>query len=104
LAYNQHEYWIDPSIPDGRDFCKQLCLEVVSKYPVDGLQLDYIRYPFNGKNTEMGFDWSGRTRFERETGVSLDRMNDEARELWMAWKIAQVSNFVRETSGLLRKA
>ncbi|HEY9792237.1 MAG TPA: family 10 glycosylhydrolase [Candidatus Obscuribacterales bacterium] len=104
LAHNQHEFWIDPSNPDGKDFIKQLCLEVVTKYPVDGLQFDYIRYPFNGKGTEMGFDWAGRTRFERETGANLDRLDEDTRELWMAWKISQVSNFVKETSMSLRKA
>jgi uncharacterized lipoprotein YddW (UPF0748 family) len=104
LAHNQHEFWIDPCHPDGRQFVQDLMLEVVKNYPVDGVQYDYIRYPFNGKGTEMGFDWGGRTRFERETGLDLDRLNDETREVWIAWKIAQVSNFVRETSSLLRKA
>lgn len=104
LAHNQHEFWIDPSNDEGKDFIKRLCLEVVTKYPVDGLQFDYIRYPFNGKGTEMGFDWSGRERFERETGLSLDKLDDDTREVWMAWKISQVSEFVKETSDLLRKA
>ena len=104
LAYNQHEFWIDPSNLDGQDFIKKLCLEVVTKYKVDGLQLDYIRYPFNGKGTEMGYDWAGRTKFERETGVDVDRLSDDSRQLWMAWKIAQVSTFVKDTSALLRKA
>jgi uncharacterized lipoprotein YddW (UPF0748 family) len=104
LAHNQHEFWIDPCNPDGREFIKNLCLEVVKNYPVDGLQYDYIRYPFNGKNTEMGFNWTGRTRFESESGLNLDHLNDDARELWEAWKISQVTNFVRETSALLRRA
>ncbi len=104
LAHNQHEFWIDPANESGREFIKKLCLEVVTKYQVDGLQYDYIRYPFNGKGTEMGFDWSGRERFERETGMNLDKLNDDTREVWMAWKIAQVTQFVKDTSQLLRKA
>lgn len=103
LPNNQPEFWIDPSNPQGRQFVKDLTAEIVQNYPVDGLQFDYIRYPFNGKGTEMGFDWAGRMRFERETGLNLDKMDDETRQVWQAWKIAQVSSFVQETSQLLRK-
>lgn len=103
LPHNQPEYWIDPSSPGGREFIKNLMAEIVTNYPVDGLQFDYIRYPFNGKGTEMGYDWEGRTRFERETGLCLDKMNEDARNVWQAWKIAQVSSFVEEGSRMLRK-
>lgn len=103
LPNNQPEFWIDPSNLQGRQFIKDLAKEIVTNYDVDGVQFDYIRYPFNGKGTEMGFDWAGRMRFERETGLNLDKLDDETRQVWQAWKIAQVSSFVQETSTLLRK-
>lgn len=103
LPHNQPEFWIDPSNPRGRQFIKDLASEIVTRYPVDGLQFDYVRYPFNGKGTEMGFDWEGRLRFERETGLNLDKLNDDSRTVWQAWKIAQVSSFVQDTSQHLRK-
>jgi uncharacterized lipoprotein YddW (UPF0748 family) len=103
LPHNQPEFWIDPCNPAGRRFVKDLAAEVVSRYPVDGVQFDYIRYPFNGKGTEMGFDWSGRLAFERETGLNLDRLDDGTRQVWQAWKTAQVNRFVEETSNMLRK-
>ena len=103
LPNNQPEFWIDPSNLQGRQFIKDLAREIVQNYPVDGVQFDYIRYPFNGKGTEMGFDWAGRMRFERETGLNLDRMDEETRTVWQAWKISQVSSFVRDTSQYLRK-
>lgn len=103
LPNNQPEFWIDPANSEGREFVKSLASEIVTNYPVDGLQFDYIRYPFNGKGTEMGFDWAGRMRFERETGLNLDKLDDETRQVWQAWKIAQVSSFVQETSQILRK-
>lgn len=103
LPNKQPEFWIDPSNPEGRAFIKRLASEIVSNYNVDGFQFDYIRYPFNGKGTEMGYDWAGRMRFERETGLSLDKLDDETRTIWVAWKIAQVNSFVQETSALLRK-
>ena len=77
---------------------------MVTKYKVDGLQLDYIRYPFNNKGSEMGFNWLGRQKFERETGMSLDRLDDDTRQLWIAWKVNNVSSFVKDISETLRAA
>jgi uncharacterized lipoprotein YddW (UPF0748 family) len=102
LPPHQFEYWIDPSSPEGRAYIKSLISEVIQAYKVDGIQLDYIRYPFNGKGTEMGFNWSGRMRFEHDTGLSLDKLDDETRKVWQAWKIQQVSSFVHEVSQMVR--
>ena len=100
----QFEYWLDPSNPECRQYIKNFALEMVTKYKVDGLQLDYIRYPFNNKGSEMGFNWLGRQKFERETGMSLDRLDDDTRQLWIAWKVAQISSFVKDCSETLRAA
>ncbi len=98
----QHEYWIDPANPEARAYVKSLITEVITKYPVEGIQLDYIRYPFNGKGSEMGYDWVGRQRFEQETALNLDKLDDATREVWQAWKIQQVSSFVKEVSQMVR--
>lgn len=103
LAHNQHEYWLDPAHPDTRQLIKELAVEVASKYQIDGLQYDYIRYPFNMTPNEMGWNWAGRLRFERETGLSLDNMDQEARDVFQAWRVAQVNSFVEETTTMLRK-
>ena len=102
LPPKQFEYWLDPSNPDCRRYAKDLILEVMNNYKVDGVQLDYIRYPFNNKGSEMGFNWLGRQKFERETGLSLDRMDDETRQMWVHWKSAQITSFVKEVSDLIR--
>ncbi|MBX9573246.1 MAG: family 10 glycosylhydrolase [Candidatus Obscuribacterales bacterium] len=100
----QHEFWLDPSSPEARTFIKSLILEVVKNYDVDGIQLDYIRYPFNGKGGEMGFDFAGRLNFERETRLSLDRLDDRTRKAWIAWKSKQVSSLVQDVSSMVRAA
>lgn len=41
----KEEYWLDPGIPNARRFTVQLCEELVRRYDIDGLHLDYIRYP-----------------------------------------------------------
>jgi hypothetical protein len=34
--------------------------------------------------------------------LNLDKLDEETRQVWQAWKIAQVSSFVQETSQMLR--
>jgi uncharacterized lipoprotein YddW (UPF0748 family) len=104
LPPKQHEFWIDPSNAEARQYAKDLIMETMLKYSVDGIQLDYIRYPFNNKGAEMGFDWLGRQKFEQDTGLSLDRLDDETRQVWIAWKIAQINSFVKEVSQSMRRA
>lgn len=103
LAHNQHEYWLDPAQPDTKQYVMDLATEIATNYQIDGFQYDYIRYPFNMTPNEMGWDWSGRLRFERETGLSLDNLDNDSRQVWQAWRIAQINNIVHETSLKLRQ-
>lgn len=39
------EGYMDPSHPETADYLARICREIVSHYDVDGIHLDYIRYP-----------------------------------------------------------
>lgn len=41
------QYYLDPGQPATDDYLAALCHEIVSRYDIDGLHLDYIRYPEN---------------------------------------------------------
>ncbi len=102
LPPRQSEFWLDPSNQKCREYIKSLITEVISNFDVDGIQLDYIRYPFNNRGSEMGFNWHSRVKFEQQTGLSLDNLNDETRELFVAWKVQQVNEMVKEISQMVR--
>lgn len=38
-------YYLDPGIPGTADYLQRICHEIVSRYDIDGLHFDYIRYP-----------------------------------------------------------
>lgn len=47
-VYNENgnvTYWLDPGFPEVREYLKNLCVEIVENYDLDGIHLDYIRYP-----------------------------------------------------------
>ncbi len=48
-------FWLDPGLPEVRTFIADMITEIVENYDVDGIQLDYIRYP--GKNFDDDFSY-----------------------------------------------
>jgi len=103
IPINQNEYWLDPSNSRSRSLALSLLEEIVRNYHVDGIQLDYVRYPFQRSNNFMGFNTESRQKFEIETGYSLDRLDDNTFKMWNEWKTKQVSLFVKDVSETLRK-
>jgi uncharacterized lipoprotein YddW (UPF0748 family) len=99
----QNEFWLSPASPKAREFLLNLYKEIVTKYDVDGIQLDYIRYPFQTSGTRMGFESVGREHFHQATGLSVDTLDDYASRMWIAWKTYQVSSFVQQVSTTLKK-
>jgi uncharacterized lipoprotein YddW (UPF0748 family) len=98
----QHEYWLSPASQKGRDFLISLYSEIVKNYAVDGLQLDYIRYPFQKPGTRMGFENQSLSRFEAETGLKVKDSGEEYLKAWTAWKAYQVSTFVKAIHDTLK--
>ena len=82
-------YFLDPGHPEVQDFIVEVAKEIVRKYPVDGLHLDYIRYPGN----EWGYNPVALERFRGETGVT--GTPEPTDELWSAWRRKQVTDIVK---------
>ncbi len=84
--------FLDPGHPGVQDFLVAVCKEVVKNYPVDGLHLDYIRYP----GPEWGYNPVALERFQRETGRNdVPAPKDEQ---WSAWRREQVTSLVKRIS------
>lgn len=62
--------WLNFTRLDVRQFLSDLMMESVTRYGVDGLHLDYTRYP----GPEYGFDPYTKTEFGEATGVDLDQL------------------------------
>jgi len=94
----QYEYWLSPASAKARKFLIAYFSEIVRNYKVDGLQLDYIRYPFQKPNTPVGFEPFELSRFTAETGLTVNAGNEESFKAWEAWKAFQVTSFVKDLS------
>ncbi len=88
----ENNHFLDPGHPEVQDFVVLLCKEVVRNYAVDGLHLDYIRYP----GPEWGYNPVALERFQRETGRSdIPAPKDDQ---WCAWRREQVTSLVKRIS------
>ena len=47
LRKHGQQYYLDPGMPGSADYLAALCREIVQGYDIDGIHLDYIRYPEN---------------------------------------------------------
>jgi uncharacterized lipoprotein YddW (UPF0748 family) len=91
--------FLAPGHPGVRTWLANVAGELVSRYPVDGLHLDYIRLP----SVATGFDGTTRARFALETGVDRARLDavpwsERARvdSLWSAFQSRQIAAAVSE--------
>ncbi|MEN9252554.1 MAG: family 10 glycosylhydrolase [Thermostichales cyanobacterium BF4_bins_65] len=105
----QRETWLDPANGTVRRYLLGLIQEIIRDYHVDGIHLDYIRYPFQdpGRRNLFGYGLAARQGFMRQAGVDptqLDPHRDP--QLWAAWtqfRVQQVNEFVAEVARYSRR-
>jgi uncharacterized lipoprotein YddW (UPF0748 family) len=89
-------YYLDPGVPEVRQYLASVVRDLVERYPVDGVNLDYIRYP----GAKWGYHPTAVWRFHRETGKATLR----APQLWSQWRRNQVTNLVRAITAAAKLA
>ena len=88
------EVWVSPANKKACDFLTELFSEIVKNYDVDGLQLDYIRFPFQKVDSQVGFDFITKNAFKEATGM-LPALDGAINRTWTEWKVKIVGDFVR---------
>ncbi len=96
--------WLCPSHPDNQRLEVEAMLEIATRYEVDGLHFDYIRYPDSDHCVCAGC----RARFEAEIGRAVpkwpdDLRSDEWRDEWNEWRRRQISRVVEEVHRRVRE-
>lgn len=81
--------FLDPGVPEVQDYTYNVFVDVVKNYDIDGIHMDYIRYP--GKN--FGYAAPAVERFNMETGRTGVPANNDT--LWQQWRRDQVTALVR---------
>ncbi len=108
IPVGQTKPFLDPANPKVREYLLKLYAEISTRYQVDGLHLDYIRYPFQDPfcGRTYGYGKAAREKFHQQTGVDPVKISPNQRELWQKWtafRTEQIDSFVGQVAQMLRQ-
>jgi uncharacterized lipoprotein YddW (UPF0748 family) len=90
---------LNPCLPEVRKYIVDVLGDIVGRYSIDGLHLDYLRFPNEtpeGSVKTPGVDYPRDKRtltlYTGETG----KAPDADKKSWDAWRTAQVTNLLRD--------
>jgi uncharacterized lipoprotein YddW (UPF0748 family) len=100
---------LNPALPEVRSYEISLMTELVKKYGVDWVHLDYIRFPCEPTEPYFSHDPKTQKLFKEETGIDFNSL--KARDsgnpywnVWLEWNRQQVTRFVKELKEALAEA
>lgn len=103
-------YHLCPTRPEYRDYFLRLVDEIVTRYEVDGIDLDFIRYPFGpavGESEPIHFCYCDHctTQFQQDHGLDAKKLTsgDEGWQVWIEWRAEQISQFVQDVKERIQK-
>jgi uncharacterized lipoprotein YddW (UPF0748 family) len=99
-------YFLDPGHPAVGEHLARVAAEIVRNYPVDGIHLDYIRYPETDESDKapkrgVGYNAVSIRRFHEAHGTTGKPDHDWS--LWQQWRRDQVSRVVRQIRAAMHK-
>lgn len=100
--------FLSPSHQGVRRFLVSLVTEIARNYPtLDGVQLDYIRYPTHVKGAAFDYSPDALRKFKLATNLDARKLSPDGTprewQRWQDWKTSQVTQAVRELSGAIRR-
>lgn len=107
VAGNERRKWyvsLNPCLPEVRNYLTRLMHEIVTRYDVDGLHLDYIRFPnepiVSGERIpDYPRDPRSLALFNCETGTD-PKVHPAA---WKQWRADQVTRLVAQIKTMVRR-
>lgn len=110
-ASEHNGYFLDPCNPEVQTFLLQLACELIHDYHVDGINIDYIRYPQAGvpklAGSELnawGYTKCARADFQSTYNIDPIELTPED-NCWKAWndyRRDKITAFVRRMSKICR--
>jgi uncharacterized lipoprotein YddW (UPF0748 family) len=92
------------TLPEVRNYWMRRISQVL-KYDIDGIHLDYIRFPVNQR---YSYDSITCAAFKKEYGYSPKEVSQDDGSMiwseWINWNARQITVFVKETRELIRKS
>ena len=89
--------YLDPGVPEVQIYTHKVFMDVAKNYDVDGLHMDFVRYPGVG----WGYSPESLALFMSESGARTAPWSGD--ESWKAWRRARVTAFVHDLHDDLKR-
>lgn len=96
-------YWVCPSAESYREYLKKLMVEVIENYDIDGIHLDYVRYPEALEGRYYCYCKRCLKRFREEYGYTFPTNDVIHVRYYVTILCENVSNSVREFAELAKE-
>jgi uncharacterized lipoprotein YddW (UPF0748 family) len=95
---------VNPCLPEVREYLVSVFREIAANYDIDGLHLDYIRFPNEPVVPgEVIPDYPRDARTLRLYRQATGNAPDDDPEAWTEWRVEQVTQLVRDIRAMLRE-
>jgi uncharacterized lipoprotein YddW (UPF0748 family) len=89
-VFDGDHYGLDPGHPAVQDYLFKIAMDIISRYDLDGFQLDHIRYP----GSKWGYNPNSVSRFNALTGREGKPIPEDPQ--WKQFRRDQVTALVRK--------
>jgi uncharacterized lipoprotein YddW (UPF0748 family) len=89
--------YVDPGLPSVQDYTVSVIREILTKYDVDGIQLENPRYP----KKDSGYNTASLALFNQETGRS--GTPEDTDEAWCQWRRSQITKLVSKIHDVIQE-
>lgn len=99
--------FLNPQNRECRDLVLSVYRELLENYDIDGLHLDYIRYPEHNGDADFGYNEDTVKDFQTKYGYTANPKSyvagTQQYKDWVAYRREVITSFVKEVSDLVNK-
>lgn len=99
-------YFVDPAIPEVKQHIYSVVNDILRLYDIDGIHMDYVRYPYSGYNSyykrhlsDFGYNPVARKIFKKKYGIDPVKINRKkesaAKKAFDRFRTEQITEIVR---------
>jgi len=107
-------YFVDPALPEVKQHIYSVIRDILTLYDIDGIHLDYVRYPYSGYNTyykrymsDFGYNPAARKIFRKKYGIDPLKINrkreSRAKSAFDRFRTEQVTEIVRGIQTIVKQ-
>lgn len=101
--------WLDPANPECLEYILSIYKELLTKYDFDGINVDYVRYPYGNAEiwSSNGYSQYAINEFFSKNNLSGDIRelvkDKDINELWVQYRCSKITNLMKSIRKLVKE-